>query len=71
MVNVAKERCVALLQTATPSDIETEIAAFRSRRDVRICAERKLTIHAGPNQDEDHGAEHLCRGLPDHFSGDE
>jgi len=63
-----EQRSIAL-QTATPSHIETEVAAFRRRRDVRICAERKLTIHTGPNQDEDHGAEHLCRGLPDCFSG--
>ena len=70
MVSVAKRGEQPLVQTATPSDVEPEIAAFRRRRDVHIRAERKLTIHTGPNQDEDHGAEHLRRGLPDYFSGD-
>ena len=57
------------LQTTTPSDVETEIAALRRGRDVRICTEPKLAIHPIPNQHQDHSAEHLRRGLPDYFSG--
>jgi len=57
------------LQTATPSDVETEVATLRRGRDVHVCAEPKLAIYTVPNQHEDHSAEHLRRGLPDDFSG--
>jgi hypothetical protein len=67
-VSVAKKGFVTL-QTTTPSDIETEIAALRKGREVRICTEPKLAIHPIPNQHQDHSAEHLRRGLPDYFSG--
>jgi hypothetical protein len=56
------------LQTATPSDVETEVATLRRGRDVHVCAEPKLTIYTVPNQHEDHSAEHLRRGLPNYFS---
>jgi hypothetical protein len=62
-------KCVALSQTATPSNVETEVAAFGKRRDVHVSTERKLAIDAIPDKYKDHGAKHLRCRLPDRFSG--
>jgi hypothetical protein len=62
-------KCVALSQTATPSSVETEVAAFWRKRDVHVSTERKLAIDAIPDKYKDHGAEHLRRRLPEGFSG--
>ena len=59
---------MTLLPTATPSDVEPEIAALGRRRDIHISTEGKLAIHAIPDNNKDHGAEHLRGRLPDSFS---
>lgn len=63
-----KKGRVILPQTATPSKVETEVTALGRGRQIHVCTERKLTVHASPNQDEDHGTKHLRRRLPDSFS---
>jgi hypothetical protein len=47
-------KCVAISQTATPSNVETEVAAFGRRRDVHVSTERKLAIHAIPDKYKNH-----------------
>jgi len=64
-----KTKGVTMPQTATPSNVETEVAALGRRRDVDVSTERKLAIHTIPDKDKDHGAKHLRRRLPDSFSG--
>jgi hypothetical protein len=64
-----RRKGVILLPTATPSNVEPEIATLERRRDVCVSTEGKLTIHAIPDEDKDHGAKHLGRWLPDRFSG--
>lgn len=60
---------VILLLTATPSNVEPEIAALEKRRDVHVFTKGKLAIHAIPDKHKDHGAKHLGRRLPDSFTG--
>jgi hypothetical protein len=58
-----------LLLTATPSDVEPEIAALGRRREVHVSTEGKLAVHAIADKDKDHGTKHLRRRLPDSLSG--
>jgi hypothetical protein len=64
-----RRKGVSLLPTATPSNVEPEIAALGRRRDVHVSTEGKLAIHAISDNDKDHGAKHLRCRLPDSFSG--
>ena len=64
-----RRKGLTLLPTATPSNVEPEIAALGRRRDVHVSTEGKLAIHAIPDKDKDRGAKHLRRRLPDRFSG--
>ncbi len=64
-----RRKGVTLLPTATPSNVEPEIATLERRRDVHVSTEGKLAIHAIPDKDKDHGAEHLGRRPPESFSG--
>jgi hypothetical protein len=64
-----RRNSVILLPTATPSNVEPEIATLERRRDVYISTEGKLAIHAIPDKHKDHCAKHLGRRLPDGFSG--
>jgi hypothetical protein len=64
-----RRKGVTRLRTATPSNVEPEIAALGRRRDVHVSTEGKLAIHAIPDKDKDHGAKHLRCRLPDSFSG--
>lgn len=64
-----RRKGVILLPTATPSNVEPEIATLERRREVHVSAEGKLAIHAIPDKDKDHGTKHLGRRLPDSFSG--
>jgi hypothetical protein len=64
-----RRKGLTLLPTATPSNVEAEIAALGRRRDIHVSTESKLAIHAIPDKHKDHGAKHLRRRLPDSLSG--
>ena len=64
-----RRKGVSLLPTATPSNVEPEVAALGGRRHVHVSTEGKLAIHASSDNNKDHGAKHLRRRLPDSFSG--
>lgn len=56
------------LRTASPGDVESEITSLWRRGNIWICTERELAVDTSPNEDENHCAEQLCRGLPDILS---